>query len=203
MPNYNQAPKIRNNGLKDRRSEELPGYSNRSTLLEDRLMRGIDSRQAAALKVMLFLTGNAEGFGVALKTITERLNITQTAYYNARKYLEGLGWITCTNDEIVVNYDVIYGMKTTTELTTTENTSKESTTTELQSTENRSMAKTTTELISTELTTTENIPLTTTELKLKTTTENTHNNINGNNINNNISEPSEDPVKKFMSEWGF
>ena len=203
MPNHNQAPKIRNNGVKDRRSKELPGYSNRSTLLEEKIMQGIDSRQGVALKVMLFLTGNAEGFGIALKTITERLNITQTAYYNARKYLVELGWITCTKDAIIVNYDVIYGMKTTTELTTTENTSKESTTTELQSIENRSMAKTTTELISTELTTTQNIPLTTTELKLKTTTENTHNNIIGDNINNNISEPQEDAVRKFMNDWGF
>lgn len=203
MPNYDQAPKIKNNGLKDRRSKELPGYSNRSTLLEEKIMQGIDSRQGVALKVMLFLTGNAEGFGIALKTITERLNITKTAYYSARKYLTELGWITCTKDEIVVNYDVIYGMKSTTELTTTENTSKESTTIELESIENTSMAKSTTELISTELTTTENTSLSTTELELKSTTENSHNNIIENNINNNISESKEDAVKKFMSEWGF
>ena len=203
MPNYDQAPKIRNNGLKDRRSKELPGYSNRSTLLEEKIMQGIDSRQGVALKVMLFLTGNAEGFGVALKTITERLNVSQSAYYKARDWLEEKGWIKCTKEEIIINYDVIYGTKTTSEKTTSEEQSCGMTTSEKISFEATSMAKTTSEKISSEEKSSDNTSLTTSEKTSLTISQATHNNINGNNINNNISEPPEDPVKKFMSEWGF
>jgi len=203
MPNYDQAPKIKYNGVKDRRSEDLPGYSNRSALLEEKIMQGIDGKHAVALRVMLFLTGNAEGFGVALKTITERTNISQSAYYKARDWLEEKGWITCTDTEIIVNYDVIYGVKTTSEKTTSEEQSCVMTTSEKISFEATSMAKTTSEKISSEETTSENISLTTSEENLKTISQATHNNIIGDNINNNISEPPEDAMRKFMNDWGF
>ena len=61
------------------------------------------------MKVMFFLTGNAEGFRVSEKTIMERCNISESGYKNARKKLVEMGWLNHkSGDYIQVNYDKIF-----------------------------------------------------------------------------------------------
>ena len=114
MPNLQQAPAIKYQGEKLRDSKGL-GKAIRTHELEMAIMCGLGERDMAMLKIMLFLTGNAEGFKVAEKTITERCNISESGYKTARKKLEAKGWITCTNGLITVNYDAIYGKQGVTE----------------------------------------------------------------------------------------
>ena len=129
-------------------------------------MNGLGERDFAAMKIMLFLTGNAEGFGVAEKTILERCNISESAYKKARKKLVDKGWITHKPGEaIIVNYNTIFKGYT-------DNTSSNS----MGYTENTSKGCT------------ENTPL--------GITENTHNNIRNNINNNIIiDEPIEEEVE--------
>lgn len=148
MPNYNQAPSIKyiGNKLSDKKKW---GYAKRSHELESAIMCGLGERDMAMLKIMLFLTGNAEGFQVAEATICERCNISATGYKNARKKLVAMGWLrmNAKDNTIEVDYDAILGKKNvvkgSTELTSsaelgsTENTSKE----KMGSTENTSINK--------------------------------------------------------------
>lgn len=107
MSNINQAPKIKYNGEKNRDTKGW-GKAIRTHELEAALMNGLGERDMAQLKVMLFLTGNAEGYGVAEKTIMERCKISESGYKNARKKLIEKGWITLVASQfIIVNYDVI------------------------------------------------------------------------------------------------
>lgn len=157
MPNYNQAPVIAVQGTKNRDSKGW-GKAIRTHELETILMTQLGSRDMAMLKIMLFLTGNAEGFAVAEKTICERCNISESGYKKARKSLIDMGWITLQQGkEIRVNYDNIYGI--------TENTPSN----DLE--KNKGI--------------TENTPLRYIENTPLGITENTHNNIT-NNINDNI-----------------
>jgi len=72
-------------------------------------MCGLGDRDMAQLKIMLFLTGNAEGFRVAEKTIMSRCNISESGYKTARKKLIEKGWIKLIpGEEIIVNYKAIY-----------------------------------------------------------------------------------------------
>ena len=108
MANYNQAPAIVYQGEKNRDSKKW-GKAIRTHELETAIMCGLGERDFAAMKVMLFLTGNAEGFQVAEKTIMERCNISESAYKNARKKLVEKGWIICVpGKSITVNYNAIY-----------------------------------------------------------------------------------------------
>ena len=220
MPNLSQAPKIKYNGIKDRRNDVLTGYTNRSLLLEEKIAQGIDGKHFVAYKVMMFLTGNAEGFRVVLETITKRLNITKSAYYDARNYLSKMGWITCTGDCIVVNYDVIYGIKTTAEttssLTTAEALPKAKATAEytpiikevtVKTTAEKQPMKTTAETTSILKTTAETTSKITDETISKTTAETTHNNIIDNTITNTITAATDndecESLEDFIKSWGF
>lgn len=108
MANYNQAPAIKYNGEKMKDTKKM-GKAIRTHELEMALMCGLGAKDMAQLKIMLFLTGNAEGFQVAEKTICERCNISESGYKTARKKLEEKGWITLNKSkELVVNYNVIY-----------------------------------------------------------------------------------------------
>ena len=212
MPNFNQAPKIKNNGIKDRRGETLTGYTQRSLLLEEKIAQGIDGKHFVAYKVMMFLTGNAEGFSVAQETIMERMNITKSAYYDARKYLVEKGWISITDTEIIVNYDAIYGVKSTAENTSIEMKSTDETTSIKSTAENTSILKgtvqytpivkevgwkSTSEKTSILKSTTENTSLSTAQYTSLSTNDQYHNNIRDNNINNNIIEQSPADVWNF------
>lgn len=113
MPNLNQAPEIKFNGEKFKETPELKGKAIYSHLFMNALMNGLGERDCAALKIMLFLCGNAQGFKVAEKTICERCNISETGYRKARNKLVDLGWISYTPyKEIIVNYNTIYNTGT-------------------------------------------------------------------------------------------
>lgn len=102
-----KAPVIKYNGEKFQ--EGKLGKAIRSHELEAAIANGLGERDFAAYKVMMFLTGNAQGFGVAEKTICERCNISESAYKKARSKLVQMGWIThIQGKEIIVNYDEIY-----------------------------------------------------------------------------------------------
>lgn len=106
MPNMNQAPLLKYNGDKMKDNKNW-GKAIRTHELEAAIMNGLGPKDMAMLKVMLFLTGNADGFAVAEKTICERCNISESGYKNARKKLADMGWITHSNGEIIVNYNTI------------------------------------------------------------------------------------------------
>lgn len=150
-------------------------------------MNGLGDRDFAAMKIMLFLTGNAEGFGIAEKTIMDRCNISESSYKNARKKLVEKGWITHKPGEaIIVNYNTIFKGDT-------ENTPNEKT---MGITDNTSKGIT------------DNTPLGDTDNTSKGYSKNTHNNIR-NNINNNISnseccqeQPSIESQKQEEKEEG-
>lgn len=113
MPNFIQAPEIKFNGEKFKETPELKGKAIYSHLFMNALMNGLGERDCAALKIMLFLCGNAQGFKVAEKTICERCNISETGYRKARNKLVDLGWISYTPyKEIIVNYNTIYNTGT-------------------------------------------------------------------------------------------
>lgn len=108
MANLQQAPVLQAEGVKNRDGNGW-GKAIRTHELEMAIMCGLGERDMAQLKIMLFLTGNAEGFQVAEKTIMERCNISESGYKTARKKLVEKGWITCVSGKsITVNYDVIY-----------------------------------------------------------------------------------------------
>ena len=126
MGNFQQAPELKAVGQKQRDSKKW-GKAIRTHELESAIMCGLGDRDFAAMKIMLFLTGNAanEGFRVAEKTIMERCNISESAYKNARKKLVSMGWISHeAGKHITVNYDAIYGGKGDTDNTPIEETQK-------------------------------------------------------------------------------
>lgn len=137
MPNYNQAPSIKYIGNK-MSDEKKWGYAKRSHELETAIMCGLGDRDTAMLKIMLFLTGNAEGFQVAEATICERCNISSTGYKNARKKLVTMGWLhmNAKDNTIEVDYNAILGKKVAAK-TSTESTSIE----KMGSTESTSIEK--------------------------------------------------------------
>ena len=107
MANYQQAPIIKNIGDKFQKDNGM-GRAIRNHSLEEAIARGLGERDFAAYKVMMFLTGNAEGFAVAEKTICERCNISELAYKKARKKLVEMGWIIHEpSKSITVNYNEI------------------------------------------------------------------------------------------------
>jgi hypothetical protein len=108
---HSQAPEIKYNGDKMR---EVKGWGKaiRTHELEAAIMNGLGPKDMAMLKIMLFLTGNAEGFRIAEKTICERCNISESGYKTARKKLCEMGWITHeAGGHIIVNYNKILGNK--------------------------------------------------------------------------------------------
>lgn len=110
MANLQQAPAIKHTGIKNRDTKGW-GKAIRTHELEMCIMCGLGERDFVPMKIMLFLTGNADdgSFRVAEKTIMERCNISETSYKNARKKLVSMGWITHdAGKSITVNYDAIY-----------------------------------------------------------------------------------------------
>ena len=108
MESYSQAPMLKHNGKKDQ-SPHNWGKAIRTHDLEAAIFRCLGNQDYAMAKIMLFLTGNAEGFRIAEKTILERCNISESGYKGARKKLIAKGWITHKpSDFIQVNYSKIF-----------------------------------------------------------------------------------------------
>ena len=104
MPNFIQAPEIKFSGEKFKETPELKGKAIYSHLFMNALMNGLGERDCAALKIMLFLCGNAQGFKVAEKTICERCNISETGYRKARNKLVDLGIIIRDTTKVKKGY---------------------------------------------------------------------------------------------------
>ena len=113
MPNnkVDQAPRIKNNGEKKLKNSKN-GFAMRPHDLETIFFNLIPYKNIVQLKVMLYLTGNAEGFRLIKDATLERLNVSSSAYYNARKDLVDKGWISVEEGKdfsyIVINYNKIY-----------------------------------------------------------------------------------------------
>lgn len=107
-----QAPTLLHKGVKNRNSIKYGnGKAIRSTALETAIFNGIEGKCGAQLKLILFLTGNADDgtFAVAEKTVCERCGMTKETYKKARKALADKGWIEHKDGKIIVMYDAIYG----------------------------------------------------------------------------------------------
>lgn len=107
MNEYKQAPVLLSKGEKHRGTL---GKAIRSHELEIAIMNGLGERDTVAIKIMFFLTGNADNgsFRVSEKTICERCNISESGYKTARKKLISRGWIEHKDGKITVLYDNIY-----------------------------------------------------------------------------------------------
>lgn len=114
MGYFNQAPILKKNGEKNR--SEKWGMAIRTNHLESIIFNGLTGKEGAQLKLILFLTGNADNgsFAVPEATVMNRCGMTETTYKSARKGLIEKGWIihkpsaNGQQGEIIVDYDAIY-----------------------------------------------------------------------------------------------
>lgn len=103
--NTKQAPKLVFNGNKFNNTK---GFYQIPQEAADVIFKTF-ARQPAFLRLMLVLIGTEPGFGLSLKWVLERTSMTQKTYYETRDALAEMGWLTCENDQVIVNYDKIYG----------------------------------------------------------------------------------------------
>lgn len=103
--NTKQAPKLVFNGNK---FNEIKGFYQIPQEAADVIFKTF-ARQPAFLRLMLVLIGTEPGFGLSLKWVLERTGMAQKTYYETRDALAEMGWLTCENDQVIVNYDKIYG----------------------------------------------------------------------------------------------
>lgn len=103
--NTKQAPKLVFNGEKFNKTK---GFYQIPQEAADRVFAEF-ARKPAYLRLMLVLIGTEPGFGLSVKWITERTGMTQQTYYNTRDELAEMGWLTCENNQVIVNFDKLYG----------------------------------------------------------------------------------------------
>ena len=103
--NTKQAPKLVFNGNK---FNKIKGFYQIPQEAADRIFTEF-ARKPAYLRLMLVLIGTEPGFGLSVKWITERTGMTQQTYYNTRDELAEMGWLTCENNQVIVNFDKLYG----------------------------------------------------------------------------------------------
>lgn len=103
--NTKQAPKLVFNGNKFNKTK---GFYQIPQEAADRVFAEF-ARKPAYLRLMLVLIGTEPGFGLSVKWITERTGMTQQTYYNTRDELAEMGWLTCENNQVIVNFDKLYG----------------------------------------------------------------------------------------------
>ena len=103
--NTKQAPKLAFNGEKFNKTK---GFYQIPQEAADRIFTEF-ARKPAYLRLMLVLIGTEPGFGLSVKWITERTGMTQQTYYNTRDELAEMGWLICENNQVIVNFDKLYG----------------------------------------------------------------------------------------------
>ena len=103
--NKKQAPKLVFNGNKFNQNR---GFYQIPQEAADIIFKEF-ARQPAFLRLMLVLVGTEPGFGLSLKWVLERTGMTQKTYYETRDKLEEMGWLTCEDNQVIVNYDKLYG----------------------------------------------------------------------------------------------
>ncbi len=108
MGYFEQSPELRHNGEKNQ-SPHGWGKAIRTHELEAAINCCLGPKDAAMVKIMYFLTGNAEGFRVSEKTIMNRCNISESGYKKARKKLAQMQWIFHEAGEYIqVNFNKIF-----------------------------------------------------------------------------------------------
>ena len=108
MGYFEQSPELKHNGTKDQ-SPHGWGKAIRTHELEAAINGCLGQKDFAMAKIMLFLTGNAEGFRVSERTILERCNISESGYKKARKKLMEKQWIFHKPGEFIqVNFNKIF-----------------------------------------------------------------------------------------------
>lgn len=111
---FNQAPILKSKGEKNRDKKWYMAI--RTNHLESIIFNGLTGKEGAQLKLILFLTGNADNgsFAVPEATVMKRCGMSETTYKSARKKLVEKGWIihkpsvNGQQGEIIVDYDAIY-----------------------------------------------------------------------------------------------
>ena len=114
MGNFNQAPLLKSKGEKNK--DKKWGMAIRTNDLESIIFNGLTGKEGAQLKLILFLTGNADNgsFAVPEATVMSRCGMSETTYKSARKKLVEKGWIIHEPSKnghqgaIIVDYDAIY-----------------------------------------------------------------------------------------------
>lgn len=78
------------------------------------VMRQIPGKCGNRLKLMVFLMGCGEGFEIHEKTVLQRTGMSQSAYSEARKWLDAQGFISykpgSKNPKIKVNYALLWSL---------------------------------------------------------------------------------------------
>ena len=105
------APRIKSDGDKfngHKAGEKYYEFSQIPNRLLSYVMRNIEGNCGNRLKLMIFLMGCGEGFEIHERTILNRTGMSQSAYSQARDWLDKNGFITykksCSNAIIKVNY---------------------------------------------------------------------------------------------------
>lgn len=103
MGRYDQAPKLVN---------KKPKLDGNTIMISNEMYSAIFNavgRKYQAGALMVWLIGQADGFGIALKTVSDALGMDKNGYYKSRAALEELGFITVDGDNITIHYNKILG----------------------------------------------------------------------------------------------
>lgn len=103
--NTKQAPKLVFNGNK---FNETKGFYQIPQEVADIIFKTF-AKQPAYIRLMLVLIGTEPGFGLAEQWVLERTGLNHASYNTTRNKLVDMGWLTCENGQVIVNYDKIYG----------------------------------------------------------------------------------------------
>lgn len=102
--NRKQAPKLVFNGEKFNNTK---GFYQIPQEAADIIFKKF-ARQPAFIRLMLVLIGTEPGFGLSEQWVVDRTGLNHSSYSNTRDALVEMGWLTCENGQIIVNYDKIY-----------------------------------------------------------------------------------------------
>ena len=103
MGRYDQAPKLIN---------KKPKMDNNIIMITNEMYSNIFNAVGKAKTagiVLVWLIGQADGFGIAQKTVLDAIGISKDTYYGARKTLADLGFLTEENHTLIIHYDKILG----------------------------------------------------------------------------------------------
>jgi len=105
MGRYDQAPRLIN---------RKPKMDNNIIMISNEMYSAIFNavgRKKNAGIVLVWLIGQADGFCIAQQTVMNSLGISKDSYYDSRKALKDLGFITDDGNTIIIHYDKILGRK--------------------------------------------------------------------------------------------
>lgn len=103
MGRYDQAPKLVN---------KKPKMDNNIIMITNEMYSNIFNAVGKAKTagiILVWLIGQADGFGIAQKTVLDAIGISKDTYYGARKTLVDLGFLTEEDHTLVIHYDKILG----------------------------------------------------------------------------------------------